>query len=238
LEWARGRIEDARKVYRTVLTSSSTTRKDAGLLWWRWAEMEWLTGQEALSVVMKSAGIDGTGGVSILRAKRALEEHFPKTASKEQEAWIKLRVLLEILTSSLTAALSLLDEQPVMFDVGSASHESLSIASLAFAYHYGTTLRNSTPTAILQRRSYEALKYYPCNSFILGMFLESQRGQGVWGRVREQLGDMIVDGVIKDKNVIRRVMEVWIETGWEHGRWQFEKERVRAGLSNAVQHER
>jgi len=109
---------------------------------------------------------------------------------------------------------------------------------MAFIYHYGVTLRNPIPPAILRDRVEDALQVYPSNSFLLGLFLESQRGQGVWGKVREQLGEKFVDGELKDKDVMRRVIEVWIESGWEHGRWQLEKERVRTGLSNALQHER
>jgi hypothetical protein len=49
---------------------------------------------------------------------------------------------------------------------------------------------------------------------------------------------VMVDGEVRDKDVMRRMVDLWIESGWEHGRWQLEKERARSGLNNAVKHER
>lgn len=241
LERDRGRLDDARKVYQTVLESSPTA-PNSSCLWWSWAEMEWLTGRSdaAHSVIMKSAGVEGNTGISVLRAKRALEENMRTNSqsSKEHEAWTKIRALLELLTSSPSAALSILDEQIAGSDPASTAYERLTVVALALLYHHGTTLRNPMPPAVLRDRTNRALEIYPSNSFVLGLFLENERGQGVWGKVREQLGEMIIDGDLKEKDVMRRVIEVWIESGWEHGRWQSEKERVRSGLSNAMQHER
>jgi hypothetical protein len=204
--------------------------------------MEWLADQAeaAQGVILRAAGVDGTSGVSILRAKRVLEGHIRTTSNswKEQEAWIKIRALLEMLTTSPIAALSSLDDSLATFSPGTIQHETLTMVSMAFLYHYGMTLRNPIPPANLRERVENALQIYPSNSFILGLFLESQRGQGVWGKIHQQLGEMIVGGELKGKDVMRRVIEVWIESGWEHGRWLSDKERVRTGLTNALQHER
>lgn len=221
--------------------------------------MEWLAGQHEASqaVILKSVGVEGLFGVNILRAKRQLEDNIQKSmvASTSGEdglntweprsprvAWIKSRALLELLTSSLSAALAVLDNHMEGTDPFSASGtrelEALTMVSLALIYHYGVTLRNPCPPEILRKRVEEALVLYPSNSFILGMFLEGEKGQGVWGKVREQLGEVIVDGEARDKDLMRRVIDLWIESGWEHGRWQLEKERARSGLNNAVKHER
>ena len=242
LEKVRGRIEEARKIYHTVLVSQSLSGYGASSLWWDWAELEWFAGQQkaAQAVILKSTSIEGTTGVSILRAKRALDGEIGKapTSWKDREAWIKLRALLELLTSSPTTTLSILDEAMVQFERGTVAHERLTVVSLALLYHHGVTLRNPIPPAILRERTEKALHTYPSNSVVLGMFLECERGQGMWGKVRGQLGEMVVNGELKEKDVMRRVIEVWIGCGWEHGRWQTEKERVRTGLSNAMRHER
>ena len=232
---------------------------DAGDMWWDWAEMEWLAGQHEASqaVILRSVGVEGLFGVNFLRAKRQLEDNIqaatvnptlskdgsdPRELRSNRVAWIRSRTLLELLTSSLSAALVVLDNHMEMIDsstsVGARELESLMMVSLALIYRYGVTLRNPYPPEILRKRAEKALLLYPSNSFILGMFLEGERGQGVWGKVREQLGEVVVDGETRDKDLMRRVVDLWIESGWEHGRWQLEKERARSGLNHAVKHER
>ena len=221
--------------------------------------MEWLAGQHEASqaVILKSVGVEGPLGVNVLRAKRQLEENIQRMSAsstlgkdgldpweprRHRVAWIKSRALLELLTSSLPASLTVIDNHIEGVDtssvIGMRELESLVMVSLALIYHYGVTLRNPYPPEILRKRAGKALLLYPSNSFILGMFLEGERGQGVWGKVREQLGEVIVDGEVRDKDLMRRVVDLWIESGWEHGRWQLEKERARSGLNNAVKHER
>ena len=103
LERLRGRLDEARKVYQTVLSSPASTRSrlSAGPLWWDWAEMEWLTNDSdaATRVVLRAAEVEGLG-MAILRGRRALEaiaQVIPETLWKVREAWIRIGVLLEVL---------------------------------------------------------------------------------------------------------------------------------------------
>lgn len=242
LERMRGRSDDARKVFQTILIASKPTsgQRDTSQLWWNWAEMEWLAGhdEEALNVICASTGTErGRSSVAFLRTKRALDDAIQAvqdtTLWKDRESWIKLRALFELLTGrDLPAVLGLCDRY-LAEDVGSVVHESLSVAYLVLIYHFGVTLKNPIPPSILRQRAEKALETYPSNSIILGLFLEGEKGQGVWGRVRGMLGGS--DG--KAKDIARRVEEVWI-AGWEKGRWTGEIERTRSGLSAAVEHER
>jgi hypothetical protein len=241
----RGRKDDAQKVYEMVLvTSPSSIQAGARQLWWDWAEMEWLAGKSdaALQVVLQCVGVEGIGGVAILRAKRNLDDSLKDMVDvpwKEQEALIKLRALLELLTSSPTAALSVFDEHLSKDSLkgGTVMHESLTVASLVMPYRYSAILKNPAPPSVLRERVEEALEVYPTNTVILGIFLEGEKGQGVWGRVRGLLGEGPVDGRGRCKDVARRVADAWI-AGWEKGRWMGETERTRSGLINALQHER
>lgn len=199
--------------------------------------MEWLAGndQAALNVVLKSVGVEGTrSGISILRAKRSLEDNVNAPIGwKEQEAWMKLRALLELLTGGEPIeVLKIFDEYLSSLEETS-SRESLVTASLLMIYWHGTTLKRPMPPSVLRERAHAAFEEYRNNSIILGILLESERGQGVWGRVRSMLGD---NGG-KAKDVVRRVEEVWV-AGWEKGRWLSEVERTRNGLAAAVEHER
>jgi hypothetical protein len=199
--------------------------------------MEWLAGndQAALNVVLKSVGVEGTrSGISTLRAKRSLEDNVNAPIGwKEQEAWMKLRALLELLTGDEPIeALKIFDEYISSLEE-SSSRESLVTASLLMIYWHGTTLKRPMPPSVLRVRAHVAFEEYPSNSIILGILLESERGQGVWGRVRSMLGD---NGG-KAKGVVRRIEEVWV-AGWEKGRWLSEVERTRNGLAAAIEHER
>jgi hypothetical protein len=236
LERLRSHQSDARKVYHTVLSSSPPS---AACLWWDWAEMEWFEAKSdsaALRVLFQSARVEGTGGVSTLRAKRNLEESAREEEHwKQREAWVKLRALLELLTGSSTAMLTAFDTHFLGndFHPSSIPHESLTVAALLMLYRHTTILRNPTPPSLLRDRLEMAVQDYPSNTIILSMFLQGEKGQGVWGRVRGILGE----GGGKDKSVARRAAEVWI-AGWERGRWDAEVERTRNGLGTAMRNER
>ncbi|PPQ67070.1 hypothetical protein CVT25_005671 [Psilocybe cyanescens] len=242
LERLRGRNEDARKVYQTILITSKPgkMKRNVSRLWWNWAEMEWLSNdhQQVLHIALWSVGLEGPlSRVAILRAKRSLEEIADTTRAsngwKEQEGWVKLRALLELLEGSEPEAAFSVFDKYLSGEVDKSCSESLMTASLVMIYCYGTVLKKAMPPAILRERAHRAFAQYPSNSIILGVLLEAERGQGVWGRVRSMLGGN--DGKVKD--VTRRVEEIWI-AGWERGRWLSEVERTRNGLATAVEHER
>ncbi|KAG0696046.1 NRDE-2, necessary for RNA interference-domain-containing protein [Suillus ampliporus] len=240
LERLREHVDDARKVYQTVLTSQHPpTQPFVGQLWWDWAEMEWLSGDQpaALRIVQRSVNIEGTGGMMVLRVKRSLDDTIscPHEQWKDREAWIKLRVLVELLTSSSQdVALAIFDSQPAE---SAGPRESMMVASLMLLYNHSVILRSPTPPAVLRDRLQIAVDTYPSNSLVLGMFLEAEKGHGIWGRVRAQLGQSTADGGPMEKSISRRITEVWV-AGWEKGRWQNEIERTRSGLAAAAESER
>jgi hypothetical protein len=204
-------------------------------LWWDWAELEWLAGKAdvALKVILRSAGVEGSGGVVLLRAKRNLDDNMATVEDGQaREPWVKIRSLMELLTSNPEQALRIFDSQLLMQKVGSTQHERLSVGQLLMLYRHGAVLRNPTPPALLRERVEKALTLYPSNSVLLGLFLEGEKGQGVWGKVRTMLGEGVVE-----KGVLRRIEEVWI-AGWDKSRWDAEVERTRSGLAAAVDSER
>ncbi|TFY71447.1 hypothetical protein EVG20_g1553 [Dentipellis fragilis] len=244
LERLRGRLDDARKIYRTVTStpSSSENKLSLGPLWYDWADMEWLDGQSdaAIQVIFRAAGLDATTGlgVAILRAKRILDDTartIPGTLWKVQESWLRLAALLELLTSASSADCPAFLSAPIK--QGSIADESAAVSSLTMLYHHVLTLRGAAKPTVLRERLDQALVVYPNNTAILGMFLEAQKGQGVWGRVRELLEVGTEDSGEQPKNVARRVADVWV-AGWEKGRWDWEIERTRGGLAAAVESER
>ncbi|KAL4241783.1 NRDE2 family protein [Abortiporus biennis] len=242
LERFRGRIDEARRVYQTVLGGLSHEMWDRqGQLWFDWAEMEWLSGRidQALQVVLQSVRSKGSMGIAVLRAKRALEETISKIPSSDwrmRQYWIKLGALLELLTTTPGNSLSWLDTELERHALYSIAHESLTVASCTLLYNHAITLRNVVPPSLLRQRTEQALAQYPNNTVVLGIFLESQKGQAIWGRTKALLSEH-VGGDLPDKDVARRVFDIWL-AGWEQGRWDAEEERVRSGLSNALAMER
>jgi hypothetical protein len=239
LERVRGHLDDARKVYQTILISNklAQSRKDVGPMWWNWIEMEWTSGQvqAALNIVMKAAGVDGSPtGITLLRSKRALEDLAESsTSTEEKKSWLKIRALLELLTGSEPAQVMAIFDRSIEIVSFKPMKESLITSALLMLYYHSVVLKRTMPPAILRERAYSAFELYPSNSIILGVLLEVERGQGVWGRVRAMMG---ANGD-SEKDVVRRFEEVWL-AGWEKQRWFTEIERTRNGLSVAVEHNR
>ena len=204
--------------------------------------MEWLLSKSdaALEIVLRSAGQPNErSGVNILRAKRRLEELCQPSFVSEWRyrlKWVKLRLLLELLVGTLDKAIEVFRRFLEREIVGSLHHESLSVAFLVTVYHYTTTLRNAASPSILRGLVRESLDDYPNNSVVIGLFLECEKGESVWGRVRAMTGENSSDG-LGEKSVARRLIEVWVAQ-WEEGRWLGEVERVRAGLEAAVTSDR
>ncbi|KAL1748548.1 NRDE-2, necessary for RNA interference-domain-containing protein [Schizophyllum fasciatum] len=234
LERLRGRLDEARKVYNTVLVASRPSDGEPGAaqLWSDWAEMEWLDGKPdgALSIVMKAAGVEGQGGIAALRARRGLDDLIRAALRwKDREAWVKLRALFELLsTQALPPALTVFDSHMPDSDV---ARESMTVSALLLAYRHSIVLRTPTPPALLRERARAALDAYPSNSVVLAMVLEAEKGQAIAGYLRDIRGEGQ-----HAKDVTRRAMDVWAG-GW-NGRWQLEAERTRTGLAMAVERSR
>ncbi|KAL5519041.1 hypothetical protein ACEPAH_724 [Sanghuangporus vaninii] len=243
LERIRRKWDKAQKVYRVGLQSLARSNDPSVVyLWWDSAEMEWLLSKNdaALEIVLRSAGQPNErSGINILRAKRRLEELCQQSVVSEWRyrlKWIKLRVLLEFLVGSLDIAIEVIQKYLATEGPRTLCHESLTVVSLLMVYHYTVTLRNSAPPSVLRGLVREALEEYPSNSIVIGLFLECEKGESVWGRVRTMMGEK-PSGSLQEKPIARRLIEVWIAQ-WEEGRWLGEIERVRAGLETAVTSDR
>ncbi|KAF8761004.1 Peptidase family M41 [Rhizoctonia solani] len=246
LERARNKPEEARKIYRVNLTNVKIDRRRPGELelWWDWSEMEWVQdkSEDALQVVLMAADASAPTPIEILRAKRIYDASFKDDFSNDpmaRVALVKLRALLELLsTKSLASTLAIYNHhlQTPQFLHHTAEHEALVLSATLCAFHYSRTLGNPCPPNILRDQATAAIKLYPGNTTLLGLFLESERGEKVWGRVRTAVSDIILQEDLKDDmktevSLARILWAVWVES-WEHG--SYEQERVRNVLSKAI----
>ena len=209
-----------------------------GALLYDAAEFAWLRGNNgsAVQLIARALGVEGSvEGVGLLRVKRALHAQLDRqqVGTLEWGAWVKTRCLLELLTTSVDPVehcLALFDTLVGDVPPPSCPHETMTVASCVLLYHYSVTLKATMKPAILRSRVQTSLELYPENTILLALFLESEKGQGVWGRVR-----LLLDEPLQEKGMTRIMWEVWAE-GWEFGRW--EPERVRTKLEKAVSSER
>ncbi|KAJ1311121.1 hypothetical protein OPQ81_009622 [Rhizoctonia solani] len=246
LERARNKPEEASKIYRVNLAQASIKERRPGELelWWDWSEMEWLRGNvdDALQIIVMAVEVSSTGPTDILRAKRAYDASLKDGVPGDlmtRVALVKLRALLELLTTdSLASALAIYNYhlQTPHFLHHTAEHEALVLSAVLCAFHYTRTLGRSCPPSVLRDQATAAIKLYPGNTTLLGLFLESERGEKIWGRVRAAVSDIILQEDLKDDmkaevSLARVLWAVWVES-WEHG--SYEQERVRNVLSKAV----
>jgi len=235
LERLRGKFDEAQKIYAMSL-QLQTSGRDA--LLYDAAEFAWLRGNNASAVriIANALGIEGSvEGVGLLRVKRAVHSQLDlqQVGSLEWGAWVRTRCLLELLTTSVDPVehcLSLFDALVGDVPPPSPPHEAMTVACCVMLYHYSVTLKATMQPAILRDRVQKSLELYPENTVLLALFLESEKGQGMWGRVRSLL-DEDSQGV----GMSRVMWGIWAE-GWEFGRW--EPERVRTRLEKAVSSER
>ena len=240
---------------------TSSPKRGEAALWWAWAETEWLAGSDnrARAVILRAARLDasGTGAMATLRAKRWLEDKMKSQESvmewKERESWACLRALLEVLsggTAAVEEGMEVIKSYIKERGLEGVPRESACTRMVLLGWQHATVLgrhmrraamRNSVVQVVMDLERAEG----GMNTAILGVFLEGEKGESVWGRVRALVGE---SATIKgdershafksgDKGVTRRIWEVWL-ANWERGGWEGEKERIRNSLGIGVEEDR
>lgn len=221
--------------------------------------MEWLTGEDdrARDVVLRAAGADPAArcAMSILWAKRALEDRIHAQECpggwKEREGWVCLRALWEILAGGTGAAeegIAVLEGYVRDLALEGVARESAWTKMLLMVWKHANLLGRQIRRGAIREKVIDVVnRVESCgqtDTTILGVFLEGEKGESVWGRVRaltgEEGGTADEKGLTfgrREKGVVRRVWEVWLAT-WERGRWEAEVERVRNSLDVGVKEER
>lgn len=256
LQRLRGKEDEARRVLETVVSSSSSHPPEESRLWWAWAEMEWLANREeaAQLVILRSVGILSGSPTNILRAKRILEDRAVLSKDwRVQEAWICLRALLDIVFLShahgLEEAVRRLKTFIQKNSLTGVPRESVWTRIFLLVWKHTTLLKRQYRRNELRDLIKDAVidmeREGRMNSVILGAFLQSERGESVWGRVRALTGEYGLSGQKQKepstdpivKGTGRRIWEVWLIC-WERTDWREEKERIRKSMMTAVADQR
>ena len=266
LQRLRAKPDLARKVYQTCLASpqdavrpiidwlSTTDSHDKMKMWYSWAETEWLDGKDSVAtrVLCSACGVpvhqlDSDMRIPILRARQAYTRAL-SSSSILGEVLVPLLnayALLELLqTGDVPHILQLYAQQisdsSFLHDSGrlrSRLREAIVYSSANLVYHYTITLKNNCPPIHLRKYVTELMGEYPSNTLLLGVWLESERGEALWGRVRNGISDVILgggeaSGTMKTIGVPRWLWSLWVEK-WERGAWDVN--RVRSMLRKAVE---
>lgn len=259
LEVIRGKGDEARRIYDAALSTSSagSPKRGEAALWWAWAEMEWLTGDDnrARAVILRALGWESAAGpMAILRAKRGLEERMRSQYSalewKERESWVCLRALLEVVSSGGTrtveAGMEVFKGYVSELNLEGVPRESAWTRMALLGWKHGTMLGRRMKRAAVRNTVAQMVIELErvgggVNTAILGVFLEGEKGESVWGRVKALVGEGAMTRDIKgltfkssEKGVARRVWEVWLAS-WESGKWEGEKERIRNSLGIGIE---
>lgn len=238
LERIRGKIAEANKIYSMALILGVELSSKMGLTADA-VEYFWLQDNriQAERILADACGIKGPfQGTNLLRARKALESSISSSlqSSYTWEASIRLRFFLDFSASTLETAISTVISSLANVPTSEPAHESLTTWLCLTIFQLSQLPGIIVPQSTLANQVSAALKSHHENTILLGLFLECERGRGIWGKVRSLLDDddsFMSTVLLSPKSLSRIAWEVWAE-GWGYGPW--EKERVRAKLGLAT----
>jgi hypothetical protein len=240
-------------------TSSDHEADERAKMWWSWAEMEWIHGAYSASTRVLCAAVDVIVSqdatdtrIALLRSRKAYDSALKTggVAIGVKASLLQCLILLELIHShdSARALASFADYKSILGTGKSDSREfhilgeRLAVASALLIYHHTHTLKNISRPIVLRKHVSSSVPDFPGNSLLLGVWLESERGEAVWGRVRTGVAEVVLrrGGSIAGSrssriSVARWAWAVWLET-WERGAWH--ADRARSVLRQALEDSR
>ncbi|KAG8824661.1 hypothetical protein FRC18_010478 [Serendipita sp. 400] len=231
LERIRRDYTKASKMYQIAL-GTETQMQDIDLLYADAIEYFWFQEDEnqARLLLKRALEIDESSSAALylLRGRKKIEDLLSviqDTAKKE--IILRLQFFFELSICPIHEAIDAFKRSFNEREFTTRSQELL-LSWLCITLHNLAQLRGTiVPPALVERNVAEALKSYPDNTILLGLFLEYERGQGIWGRVR----NLLDDAGSSDKSLNRLAWEIWAE-GQSYGPW--EPDRIRNKLESAL----
>lgn len=253
LEMLCGKIATAVKVYENVLAGSGggPTRL---VLWASYARIQWLnrSPESVVDIICRACGMvkkSNYSGLDVLRAKQYLDTIYESEDVADLSifrALTRLRYLLELTTGNIESMFSIHESRTRMqqnFRNTTFNSEEIALCEAFMLLRSRISQPGeSFPRSALRKRIADAISLFPNNTHLLGNFLELERGEGIWGRVRELIGEVRpiyslkeqkYSSVMTGKALGRKIWEVWVVTQW-HGTHNLgdEASRLRNLFSN------
>lgn len=202
-------------------------------------EFFWFREEQSQAQVLLAnyLGIQGAlAGLNLLRARKGLDaklSHYEE-ADKQWEACVRLRFFLELGATTPRECISTIDSLVAENNTSESTHERVSMWLCLTLFSISHLPGAAIPPTLVRGRVSVAVAQYPDNTVLLGLFLECERGYGIWGRVRSLLDSshQSTSSTLDERASLSRIAwEVWAES-WSYGPW--EAERVRNKLEHAV----
>ncbi|KIM33854.1 hypothetical protein M408DRAFT_325432 [Serendipita vermifera MAFF 305830] len=237
LERIRNKHAEASKIY-TMAVALDPQSPDMPQLVADAVEFFWLRDdrEAAQDILLRFLDIQRPfSGLNLLRARKNLNGRGIANGAYNLlwEACTRIRFFLELSATTIQDAMTAFETYLEELDVHSPPHESLTVWLCSTLWSISRMQGSMIPPAVASKRIDAALAEYGNNTILLGLFLECERGLGIWGRVRDLLDDSLSARSVtaKPKRLKRIAWEIWAED-WGYAPW--EPERVRTKLENAV----
>jgi hypothetical protein len=238
LERMRGKYAEASKIYKMSISMNLRSVEMPSLIAdaveFFWLQTDPTQAKELLCTFLDIQG--DISGLNLLRARRALEAKISQytVADRQWNACLRVQFFVELASSNIEEAALILEKYLEGIRDSLESHESM-ITWLCVTLYEIAQLRGSmVPPSLVTSKVTSALKQYPQNTILLGLFLECERGFGIWGNVRKLLDagwPPLGSEKIINKSLTKFCWDIWAE-GWGYGPW--DTERVRSKLEWAT----
>jgi len=231
LERIRDKNAEAAKIYKLVM-SLNPQSSEMPLLVADAVEFFWLNDDqtEARQTLSRFLDIQGAfTGLDLLRARKNLEGRATLNGSysPQWEACTRIKFFLELCATNFQEAIAIIDSCIAELDKQLPSRESLTVWLCTTIFSIAQIAGSMVPPVVISGRINAALAEYSGNTILLGLFLECERGLGIWGRVRNLLDDSSLgSATVVPKALMRVAWEVWAEA-WGYGPWEHERVRMK-----------
>lgn len=239
LERIRGKNVEASKIYAMAIALDPQSSEMPPLVADA-IEFFWLKDDrdEVQQILSRFLDIQGPFvGLNLLRARKNLDGRTSLYATEtlQWEACIRIKFFLELCGTTIQGSIAIIDAAIFALDRQPSLCESLTIWLCATVYLISQISGSMVPPAVVSERVNMALVEYGSNTILLGLFLECERGLGIWGRVRTLLDDnsSIGSAMLTPKRLKRIAWEIWAED-WGYGRWEPERVRMKFERSLVV----
>jgi hypothetical protein len=246
LLWQRHQLEEARKVWRTAIEMTFSTRTDPVILWQTWITEEFADNIDVARSLMSRISSEKpdfnapevVGGAGEMKTRRHLQDKFDRAVSfKELEAmegYAFLIVLLEYLSLNLEPALrkcnQLLETLKSKSLIGTVTHERILFAVSQILYHH-TKIQGWYRASTLRDFWFGTIQTFPHNMAFLSLFTWNEASARIDGRVRKLMASLE-----KKATLDTWIFAVWAEVNIERG--YISEFGVRSILEKAVESER
>jgi hypothetical protein len=230
LLWRRKTFDEARKVWRTAIEMTRSTRADPVVLWRTWIMAEFEENADRarglLSVLSAERGKieEGEGAVMgagrELKTKKYLQEQFDRTVSFKEwssaEHFAILLVLLAYFSTGLDGAISKyrdIHESLTTRDMlKTPTHERILVGISRILFQH-TRVQGWYRASTLRDFWTDAIREFPHNTTFLSLFAWNESNARIDGRVRKLRGELE-----RAARVDTWIFGIWTEVSLERGR--------------------